>query len=159
MDETFKTEFVVKLFGNKFPKFAINRQTIYYWKEEKIITPSQSSTGRLLFSFTDLLQVRTIIELRESGISVKTIKKSIRKLRRLFPNYSNPLVELPLVPLGREVVVVKDGRRLRADTGQQYLFDISDIKVQLKRELKEFRTDGRGLRKREGRIASESKKG
>ena len=148
MSQIYSTEFVIKLFKDKFPKFAINRQTIYYWKKEGVISASQSLTGRLHFSFTDLLQIRTVIELRESGISVKTIKRSILKLQSLFPNHRNPLVELPLVTLGKKVVVIKDGKRLRADTGQEYLFDISQIRMQLTRELRDFKAVSRKLRKR-----------
>jgi DNA-binding transcriptional MerR regulator len=148
MSQIYSTEFVIKLFKDKFPKFAINRQTIYYWKKEGVISASQSLTGRLHFSFTDLLQIRTVIELRESGISVRTIKRSILKLQSLFPNHRNPLVELPLVTLGKKVVVIKDGKRLRADTGQEYLFDISQIRMQLTRELRDFKAVSRKLRKR-----------
>ncbi|UCF03414.1 MAG: MerR family transcriptional regulator [Deltaproteobacteria bacterium] len=148
MSQIYSTEFVIKLFKDKFPKFAINRQTIYYWKKEGVISASQSLTGRLEFSFTDLLQIRTVIELRESGISVRTIKRSILKLQSLFPNHRNPLIELPLVTVGKEIVVIKDGKRLRADTGQEYLFDISQIKMQLTRELRDFKAVSRKLRKR-----------
>lgn len=89
-----------------------------------------------------------MIELRESGISVRTIKRSILKLQSLFPNHRNPLIELPLVTVGKEIVVIKDGKRLRADTGQEYLFDISQIKMQLTRELRDFKAVSRKLRKR-----------
>jgi len=148
MSQTYSSEFVIKLFKDKFPRFAINRQTIYYWRKAGVISASQSLTGRLQFSFIDLLQIRTVIELRESGISVRTIKRSILKLQTLFPNHRNPLIELPLVTLGKEVVVIKDGKRLRADTGQEYLFDISQIRMQLTRELRDFRAVSKKLRKR-----------
>lgn len=154
MDQSFTTEFVVKLFWRRFPKFNLNRQTIYYWKKVGIISPSQSPTGRLSFSFSDLLQTRTIIELRESGVSVKTIKLSLLRLYKMFPDCHRPLVELPIVPLGKEVVVVKDGKGLRAATGQEYLFDISKIKVTLNEELRDFEASNKGIRTRKQEIAS-----
>jgi DNA-binding transcriptional MerR regulator len=157
MQESWTTEFVVKLFKDKFPRFKLNRQTIYYWKKETIISPSISPTGRLSFSFTDLLQIRTIIELRENAVSVRTIKRSILKLRSLFPACLNPLIDLPVVPMGKEVVVVKDGKRLRADTGQQYLFDISQIKVRLAGELRDFEAANPKIRTRTHGIASAAK--
>jgi len=83
------------------------------------IRPLKQS-GRLRYSFQDLLVLRTAGALRAAKIPTQKINRTLRQIRASLPN-SLPLSGLSIVALG-DRIVVREGRALReSDTGQYAL--------------------------------------
>ena len=83
------------------------------------IRPLKQS-GRLRYSFQDLLVLRTAGALRAAKIPTQKINRTLRQIRASLPT-SLPLSGLSIVALG-DRIVVREGRALReSDTGQYAL--------------------------------------
>ncbi len=83
------------------------------------IRPLKQS-GRLRYSFQDLLVLRTAGALRAAKIPAQKINRTLRQIRASLPS-SLPLSGLSIVALG-DRIVVREGRALReSDTGQYAL--------------------------------------
>jgi len=81
------------------------------------IRPLKQS-GRLRYSFQDLLVLRTAGALRAAKIPVQKINRTLRQIRASLPN-SLPLSGLSIVALG-DRIVVREGRALRESDSGQY---------------------------------------
>ncbi len=81
------------------------------------IRPHKQS-GRLRYSFQDLLVLRTAGALRAAKIPVQKINRTLRQIRASLPN-SLPLSGLSIVALG-DRIVVREGRALRESDSGQY---------------------------------------
>lgn len=96
----FNTNFVSSLTGASVAQLNI-------WDKQGIISPSiLKSSGRgsiRLYSFKDIVGVKTVVYLRSNKISIKSIKISIDYLRNVL-DYKNPLSELVLVSNGKDVL-------------------------------------------------------
>ncbi len=74
------------------------------------------------YSFTDLVSLKTLQNLRSHQIPPKEIAEAIRQLRTRFDHIDRPLDELKIVSDGRRIAVELPGERIEALTGQM-LFD------------------------------------
>jgi len=77
--EAFRSNQITKLFG-------ITLRQLNYWVKTGLVTPSiLNSEGRgssRIFSFTDLLQIRTIKALLDGGMSIQKIRKSVDYIKQ-----------------------------------------------------------------------------
>jgi DNA-binding transcriptional MerR regulator len=108
----------------------ISRQKIRYWyKDAKLFTPSYfTEGGHARYTFEDLKSLKTIQLLRNKGVSVKKIKRTIERIKEKFPNIRNPLTEVNLMVVGGEIVIVQEGRVYDGLSCQGYLLKF--IKVE-----------------------------
>ena len=86
------------------------------------ITPSKKSgkSGKLTYTFQDLIVLRTLGSLRAAKIPTKRINRTLREIRSSLPG-ELPLSGLSIVAVG-DRIVVREGRSLReSDTGQYTL--------------------------------------
>jgi len=86
------------------------------------ISPSRKSgkSGKLVYSFRDLIVLRTLGSLRAAKIPTKRINRTLREIRGSLPG-ELPLSGLSIVAVG-DRIVVREGRALReSDTGQYTL--------------------------------------
>jgi tetratricopeptide (TPR) repeat protein len=81
------------------------------------IRPHKQS-GRLRYSFQDLLVLRTAGALRAAKIPAQKINRTLRQIRASLPT-SLPLSGLSIVALG-DRIVVREGRALRESDSGQY---------------------------------------
>ncbi len=92
---------------------GLNLRTLQRWTDQGVITPSvQQGKGkgsRDIFSFGDLVALRTLGELRAAGLSLQGMKKALAVLRA-----NNPEADLAGYRL------VFDGREIYQATGQEY---------------------------------------
>jgi tetratricopeptide (TPR) repeat protein len=103
------------------------------WEEHQLIRPAQ------VFSWQDLIAIRTLVKLRQSRIAPARIRAAVSALRRRLREVDDPL---------REVKVIADGKRIRVEIGTQHMepvsgqllfnFDAGEI-----RRLLSFPTDSR----------------
>jgi len=75
-----------------------------YWDTTGLIKPSvnpATGTGsQRLYSFQDIVQIRTAKALRDQGISLQKIRKCVAYLRKHAPELEHPLANLKLITDG-----------------------------------------------------------
>ncbi|MHC4295483.1 MAG: MerR family transcriptional regulator [Planctomycetota bacterium] len=115
---------------------------IGYWDKQGIVKPSiRCAAGRgtqRLYSYRDLLALKTVKSLRDDEVPLQKIRKCISFLRRHLPDVSQPLNICTLIAGGESVYLARDEVTL-VDTvkrpGQYAHRDIIDIAA-LDRELR-----------------------
>ncbi len=80
-----------------------------------------------LYSFTDLIQFRVAKFLRDKGLSLQKIRKSLNYLRKHLPEIEKPLVQLRFLTDGETIFVLTNKDREIIDTLKkgQYVFAIA----------------------------------
>jgi len=96
------------------------RSTIRSLVEAGFVSPARGPRNAWLFSFQDLIVLRTARALAAANVPPKRITKSIRELRRHLPD-SMPLSGLSISAVADHVVVKEGGSRWQADSGQYLL--------------------------------------
>lgn len=84
------------------------------------VSPQRGPRNAWLFSFQDLIVLRTAQALADSKVPHRRITRSVRELRRMLPD-AMPLSGLSIGAEGDRVVVQEGGRRWQADSGQYLL--------------------------------------
>ena len=109
----FNTNMVCKLTG-------LTKRQIDYWDRIHFIKPSTreaSGYGSIrLYSFTDLVQLKVAATLKDKGLSVQKIRKSINYLKKTFPEVERPLAEMKLITDGESVFVLTEKKQVILDT-------------------------------------------
>ncbi|MGB9663172.1 MAG: helix-turn-helix domain-containing protein [Moorellaceae bacterium] len=86
-----------------------------YWARSGFIKPSVAGAkgkgSKRLYSFRDLVALKTAKELRHLGIPLQTLRKVVRYLRQ-FKGLENPLAEARLVVVGNDVLLVQSPEEL-----------------------------------------------
>jgi tetratricopeptide (TPR) repeat protein len=99
----------------------ISASQLRSWETQKFV----SSTGS--FTFSDLLALRTLMELRESKIPPAQIRQALEALRKRLRDV-NPLTDLKIYSRGKKIQVVFEGQRMEPISGQLLLdFDAAEI--------------------------------
>jgi tetratricopeptide (TPR) repeat protein len=101
----------------------ISSSQLRSWEKQNFV----SSTGS--FTFSDLLALRTLVELRASKIPPAQIRKALEALRKRLSDVHNPLQELKIYSQGKKIQVLFEGQRMEPISGQLLLdFDAAEIK-------------------------------
>ncbi|HET9483581.1 MAG TPA: tetratricopeptide repeat protein [Xanthomonadales bacterium] len=96
------------------------RSTIRAYIDAGFVTPQRGARNALLFSFQDLIVLRTAQSLAAANVPRRRITRSMKELRRQLPD-EMPLTGLSIGAIGDQVVVKEGGARWQADTGQYLL--------------------------------------
>jgi tetratricopeptide (TPR) repeat protein len=89
------------------------------------VSPARGARREHLFSFQDLIVLRTARALLLANVPARRIGRSLNELRRRLPK-SMPLSGLSICAVGEQVVVRKGGTRWHAESGQLLLaLDVS----------------------------------
>lgn len=96
------------------------RSTIRAFIAAGFVSPRRGPRNAWLFSFQDLIALRTAQSLTVAKVPVRRITQSVRELRRHLPD-AMPLSGLSIRAVGNRVVVREGGSRWQADTGQYLL--------------------------------------
>ncbi|HYM47902.1 MAG TPA: tetratricopeptide repeat protein [Burkholderiaceae bacterium] len=96
------------------------RSTIRSLIDAGFVSPARGPRNAWLFSFQDLIALRTARALAAANVPYKRIAKSIRELRRHLPE-SMPLSGLSICAVADHVVVKEGGSRWQAESGQYLL--------------------------------------
>jgi len=109
----FNTNMVCKLTG-------LTKRQVDYWDRIHFIKPSvreASGYGTVrLYSFTDLVQLKVASTLKDRGLSVQKIRKSINYLKKAFPEVEKPLAEMRLITDGETIFVLTEKKQVILDT-------------------------------------------
>jgi predicted RNase H-like HicB family nuclease len=109
----------------------IPTRVIDYWDRTNFIKPSineASGYGSMrLYSFSDLIQFKVAKFLRDQGLSLQKIRKSLNYLRKHIPEIEKPLAQLRFLTDGETVFVLtnKDREIIDALKKGQYVFAIA----------------------------------
>lgn len=90
------------------------------WQEQGLVREAEA------FDFSDLIALRTLVELKSAGISSRRIRSSLAALRHRLREVSDPLRELKVFTDGKRIGVQVAGRRMEPVTGQLLLDFESD---------------------------------
>jgi predicted RNase H-like HicB family nuclease len=93
---------------------------IDYWDRTNFIKPSISEASGYgsvrLYSFTDLIQFKVATFLRDRGLSLQKIRKSLNYLRKHLPEVEKPLAQLRFLTDGETIFVLTNKNREIIDT-------------------------------------------
>ena len=96
------------------------RSTIRALVEAGFVTPERGARNTLLFSFQDLIVLRTAQALAAAQVPAKRINRSLKELRRHLPQ-TMPLSGLSIDAVGDRVVVKEGAHKWQAESGQYLL--------------------------------------
>jgi len=122
--DSFNSKTVSKIIG-------IPTRVIDYWDRTNLIKPSISEASGCgsvrLYSFTDLIQFKVAKFLRDRGISLQKIRKSLNYLRKHLPEVEKPLAQLRFLTDGESIFILTNKDREIIDTLKkgQYIFAIA----------------------------------
>src|SRR4030042_1896092 len=124
MTDSFNSKTVSKILG-------IPLRVVDYWDRTNFIKPSvheASGYGSMrLYSFTDLIQFKVAKFLRDQGLSLQKIRKSLNYLRKHLPEIEKPLAQMRFLTDGETIFVLTNKDREIIDTLKkgQYVFAIA----------------------------------
>jgi len=112
--ETFSSGLVMRITG------ASARQ-LDYWTWSGLIQPIDTDSYKRRYSFEDVVRITAVMRLKEEGLSLQAIRKTIAKLRQ---HHQDPLRDLKLVAYRGDVYVYNSEEdAYRAIDGQAtYIF-------------------------------------
>jgi DNA-binding transcriptional MerR regulator len=125
----FRSGQVVRILG-------VSRRQLQYWAETDLVAPSaRTRGGHHRYTFEDLVALRAARQLIDAGVSVQRIRHSIGSLKRILPEVTKPLSELVLVATGDLVLVLHRGSTFEAISGQEWIFEVSELQREVERGL------------------------
>ena len=126
---------------------GVSRMQLQHWDKTGIVKPSikmgAGKGSRREYAFKDLVQLKVAKRLREEGISLQKIRKSLQYLRRNFPDVKAPLAELRFLTNGVDLFILTDSPEVILDTlrGQFVLsFALGEIIDGLKGTIEDLQT-------------------
>jgi tetratricopeptide (TPR) repeat protein len=103
-------------------KLGVSEQQLRSWERERLIAPAG------VYSFSDLIALKTLIKLRENHIPARQIGRAVESLKKKLASVDRPLSELRIASNGRTITVRVAGRRMEAISGQM-LFDFETAEL------------------------------
>lgn len=107
--------------------------TLNFWAKNGLIAPSiataEGSGSERIYSFTDLVALKIVLELRTAGVKTRSLKKVVDFVRS-EEGCKLPLAEARLVVSGRDVILVKSKNELISalqSPGQSCLSFVVDL--------------------------------
>ena len=103
-------------------QFSVTERVLRNWEQKSLLPASDT------YSFSDLIAIRAILELRRKGFRPRQIAQAVESLRRKLEGITRPLSELRIVSDGRKIAVRIAGQKMEAISGQILLdFDTSEL--------------------------------
>lgn len=119
---------------------GIPARVIDYWDRTAFIKPSISEASGYgsvrLYSFTDLIQFRVAKFLRDQGLSLQKIRKSLNYLRKHLPEVENPLAQLRFLTNGETIFVLTNKDKVIIDTLKRGQYVLAIAIEELIKELR-----------------------
>jgi DNA-binding transcriptional MerR regulator len=111
---------------------GLTESRVRYWAQTGVVSPSERKAGRGVYSFQDVVGVKTAKELLDKGLSLQAVRKNLDALKAQLPAVSQPLAELRVVSDGDRLVVLAGGAAFEPASGQLLLdFSIEPIAAEL----------------------------
>jgi tetratricopeptide (TPR) repeat protein len=98
-----------------------------YWDRLRIVSSRKEENDRF-YDFRDLIGLRTVKQLTESGVPANRLGRALAALRKGIFHAHAPLNELRVLSDGRDVIVERDGVRMDPLSGQLVMnFDTREM--------------------------------
>ncbi|HJX31768.1 MAG TPA: type II toxin-antitoxin system HicB family antitoxin [Thermodesulfobacteriota bacterium] len=122
----------------------LSKRQLDYWDRTHFIKPSISEASGYgsvrLYSFIDLIQLKVAKTLKDHGVSVQKMRKSLNFLKKHRPEIEKPMAELKFITDGESIFVLTSNKNVILDTLRegQFVFSIALGKIfeELNGELK-----------------------
>ena len=122
--------------------FSIPESRLRYWDKTGFMAPSGEANGKQLYTFQDLIGVRTAKALLERGTPLRRVRASVESLKNSLPHVIRPLAELRISADGEQLVVHTERAKWEPTSGQLVLdFDVRDLRDEVVRVLRPDATD------------------
>jgi DNA-binding transcriptional MerR regulator len=103
-------------------QFSLTERALRNWEQNSLLPAADS------YSFSDLIAIRAIVELRRKGFRPRQIAQAVESLRHKLEGVTRPLSELRIVSDGKKIAVRISGQKMEAISGQILLdFDTSEL--------------------------------
>ena len=103
-------------------QFGLTERQLKTWEQGALLPAGES------YSFSDLIAIRTILELRGKGFRPRKIAEAVEALRRKLDGVKQPLSELRVLSDGKKIAVRVAGQKMEAISGQiLFDFDASEL--------------------------------
>jgi tetratricopeptide (TPR) repeat protein len=103
-------------------RLGVSERQLRAWERNGLVQPAER------YSFSDLIELKTLSKLHEKHIRSKHIVEALRSLRRKLPRIKRPLSELRILSDGRTITVSLAGGKMEAISGQMLFdFDTADL--------------------------------
>jgi predicted RNase H-like HicB family nuclease len=101
-----------------------------HWDRSGIVRPTKGAAGkgsRRGYDFRDLVALKVAKRLRDEGVSLQKVRKSLAYLRKNYPKKEAPLSEFRFLPDGAPIFVVDRDPQVILDTlrGGQFVFSLA----------------------------------
>lgn len=110
-----------------------NRQLVYWRKTGLVIPSRQTEGGHVRYSFSDLIALKTAMQLIDAGVSVQRMRKALRALVQFLPQICKPLSELHIVATGDVILVLHSDSDFEALSGQEWIFPLATLQQDIER--------------------------
>jgi DNA-binding transcriptional MerR regulator len=127
---SYSAAFVMDLFG-------ITRQQLYYWRKNLLKSQGRGTGRQTNYSFLDLVAIKTILNLKEEGVSTNMITRVIKKSKDLFPDMENLLTSTPVIPAGGRLIVIYRGKAYEGSTGQGVFISLIEVEKEVEESIRE----------------------
>ncbi len=96
-----------------------------------VLDPRRTAANHYLFSFQDLVLLRTAKELLDADVAQPRILRALRTLKEQLPR-DRSLTEVRIAAEGDDVIVHDEGQAWDPESGQlRFVFDIADLAAQV----------------------------
>jgi len=101
---------------------GVSEQQLRSWERHGLIR------GDVVFSFSDLIALKTLQKLRENRVPPRRIGRALTALKKKLSHVEQPLSELKIFSDGRTIAVQIAGQKMEALTGQMlFNFDACEL--------------------------------
>jgi tetratricopeptide (TPR) repeat protein len=107
----------------------IAESKLRYWAQVGFVGPSVRESGRMLFSFQDLISVKAAKELVDRGFAVAHIRKALSSVRSSLPHVDRPLDRIRVAFDGETLVLVDEGAAFELSGQKVFDFGLGDLAV------------------------------
>jgi tetratricopeptide (TPR) repeat protein len=106
---------------------GLTAKQLDYWDRLGLVSPQKEQAGRF-YDFRDLIGLRTVKQLIESGVPANRLQRALAALREKLNKVEAPLAELRVLSDGKDIIVERHGARLEPLSGQFVLnFETREI--------------------------------
>ena len=105
---------------------GLSTSKILSWTKSGLLTPQRNSRGAYLFSFQDIVLLRTARELLAQDVPARRVREALEALREQLP-VGRPLSAVHVSAVGARILVQEDDAVWEPSSGQlQIDFDVAD---------------------------------
>jgi tetratricopeptide (TPR) repeat protein len=106
---------------------GLTRKQLDYWDRLGLVSSQKDGRNRS-YDFKDLIGLRTVKHLAETGVPVNRLRRALVALRKNLSSPGSSLAELRILSNGKDVIVESAGSRLEPLSGQFVLnFETREI--------------------------------